>query len=154
MTETEQFIARCREETETVSRLLVLLEKEQRALVTGDILQLEPISDEKVRVLKDLSDKGRARQTMTDSLGLASLDGVRKWLSDKPEACAVWLALEDAMRKAQVLNQFNGQRIDEGLDNTRRALKALKAAASSVMGYGRDGSQGALPVGGRHLGSA
>jgi len=137
-----------------VSRLLALLEKEQGALVSGDVMRLEPIAEEKLGVLRDLNETGRARQSLTEQLGLRSVGAVRKWAADKPEACTAWIVLEDSMRRAQILNQHNGRRIQEGLDSTQRALKALKAAASSVMGYGRDGSQGALPVGGRHLGSA
>jgi len=154
MTETELFIERCREETETVSRLVALLEKEQGVLVTGDIMKLETLADEKLRVLDVLNEKGRARQALTDRLGLASVAEVRRWVADKPQACRAWVMLEDAMRKAQALNQFNGRCIDQGLDNTRNALRALRSAASSMMGYGRDGSQDELPVGGRHLGSA
>ena len=154
MTEIELFVERCRDETEMVSRLIVLLEQEQGALVAGDIMQLEPLADSKTLVLEALAEKGKARQLLTRQLGLSGLTEVRAWVADKQEARQAWVMLEDTMQKAQVLNQFNGRYIDQGLETTQRALKALKAAAAATMGYGRDGSQAPLPVGGRHLGSA
>jgi flagella synthesis protein FlgN len=154
MSDVEQFVELCRDETDLVSRLIAFLEQEQQALVRGDILQLEPLADEKGSALQALSERGRERQALLLQLGIASVAEVRVWVADKPEACDAWVKLEDTLQKALVLNQFNGSVIDTGLKNSQQALSVLKTAAASTLGYGRDGSQAAVPMGGRHLGSA
>ena len=137
-----------------MSRLIAFLEQEQQALVRGEVLQLENLADDKSRALESLSEKGRERQQLTQRLGLFDQAAVRAWIADKPEACAAWMRLEDTLQKALVLNQFNGRFINQGLQNAQQALTVLKVAVASTLGYGRDGSQAAVPIGGRHLGSA
>jgi flagella synthesis protein FlgN len=144
----------CRDETELVSRLIAFLEQEQLALVNGEVLKLESLAQAKSQALELLSAKGQERQQMAQTMGLFCVTDVRAWAANKPEACDAWVLLEDTLQKALVLNQFNGRYINQGLKSTEKALAVLKSAAASSMGYGRDGSQGQLPVGGRHLGSA
>ena len=154
MTDIELFVELCRDEISLVSRLIAFLEQEQSALVGGEVLKLEPLADEKSRALEALSEKGRERQLLLKKLGITGVTAVRAWISDKPEACAAWVELEDTLQKALVLNQFNGRVINQGLQNAEQALNVLKTAAASTLGYGRDGSQAEIPIGGRHLGSA
>lgn len=154
MTDIELFVELCRDEISLVSRLIVFLEQEQSALVGGEVLKLEPLADEKSRALESLSEKGRERQLLLKKLGLTGVTDVRAWIADKPEACSAWVELEDTLQKALVLNQFNGRVINQGLQNAEQALNVLKTAAASTLGYGRDGSQAEIPIGGRHLGSA
>lgn len=154
MADLEQFVTLCRDETELVSRLIVFLEQERDALVTGKVLALEGIADEKNRALAQLSEQSARRTQWLLSIGLDGVEPVRHWLADKPQACDAWVGLETAIKKAMAINEFNGRQISAGLDNSTRALTVLRAAAASSMAYGRDGSQEDLPIGGRHLGSA
>ena len=154
MADLEQFVLYCRDETELVSRLIVFLEQERDALVSGKVLALEAIADDKNRALEQLSEKSATRTRWLASLGLDGLAAVRAWIADKPAACDAWMVLEAALKKAMAINAFNGQRISQGLDSSAQALAVLRSAAASSMAYGPDGSQGDLPLGGRHLGSA
>jgi len=154
MSDVEQFVQLCRDEADLVARLIAFLEQEQGALVSGNILQLEPLADEKEAALRALTVKGQERQALLLRLEISDVAGVRSWVRDKPDACDAWVQLEDTLQKALVLNQFNGRVIDQGVKNSQQALNVLKTAAASTLGYGRDGSQAAVPMGGRHLGSA
>lgn len=154
MSEIQQFVTLCRDELEWVSRLIAFLEQEKSALVNGEVLKLEPLATEKSRALEALSEKGAERQQLLNQLGLFSVTDVRQWIADKPEACDIWMQLEDTLQKALLLNQFNGLVINQGLQNAEQALNVLKTAAASTLGYGRDGSTAAVQMGGRHLGSA
>jgi flagellar biosynthesis protein FlgN len=154
MTDLEQFVLLCRDETELVSRLIVFLEQERDALVGGKVLSLESLADEKSRTLDLLSEKSAARTRWLSSLGIDGLESLRAWLADKAVACDAWMVLETALKKAMAINEFNGRQINQGLTNSAQALAVLRSAAASSMAYGPDGSQGDLPIGGRHLGSA
>lgn len=148
------FAKLCRDETEQVSRLLAFLEQEQQALVGGEVLRLESLADAKNLALEQLAAISRERQQWLQAQGLTSLEAVRAWLADKPALCEIWMRLEDTLQRAMVLNEFNGQQINRGLQHSREALTVLRAAAASMMSYGPDGSQADVPIGGRHLGSA
>lgn len=154
MSDIELFVELCRDEVGLVSRLIAFLEQEKTALVNGEVMKLEPLADEKTRALEALSEKGAERQLLLKRLGLTGVTEVRSWIADKPAACDAWICLEDTLQKALVLNQFNGQVINNGLQNAEQALNVLKTAAGASLGYGRDGSQPSVPIGGRHLGSA
>ena len=148
------FISMCREETEQVSRLVFLLEQEQAALVLGEVLRLECLADEKNRILEQLDALSKLRADLLERQGLKDRQDLLAWLADKPEACTIWMVLEDALKKAMTLNTFNGQQIVRGLVQTQQALGVLRTAAASMLSYGRDGSQAEVPLAGRHLGSA
>lgn len=154
MTDTTRFIQLCRDEGECLSRLLVLLEEEQGLLVRGETLALEPLTDEKVRVLSQLAEQGRLRLDLMQAHGLLDREALLQWLSGQEEACAVWVALEKDLARAHALNESNGRFITEKLARTEEALHVLRTAAASTLGYGRDGATPTVPVGGRHLGSA
>jgi flagella synthesis protein FlgN len=154
MSDIQLFVELCRDEVSLVSRLIAFLEQEKTALINGEVLKLEPLADEKSRALEALSGKGAERQALLARLGLTGVTEVRAWAADKPDACDAWVTLEDTLQKALVLNQFNGQVINNGLQNAEQALNVLKTAAASTLSYGRDGSPPVIPIGGRHLGSA
>lgn len=154
MADIKQFVVLCRDETEVVSRLIAFLEQERDALVGGRVLELEALADEKNRALELLAEKSAERTRWLVALGLGGLEPLRAWLADKPAACDAWVQLESALQKAMAINEFNGRQISQGLANSTSALTVLRAAAASSMAYGPDGSQGDLPIGGRHLGSA
>ncbi|WP_252346085.1 flagellar export chaperone FlgN [Paludibacterium sp. B53371] len=127
---------------------------EQQALLAGEVLKLEQLADDKSRALDQLAQLSQQRQQWMQTQGLTSPQAVHEWLTSRPALCDAWFQLEGAIKRAVVLNEFNGQQINQGLHRAREGLNVLKSAAASMMSYGPDGAQAQVPIGGRHLGSA
>ena len=144
---------------EEVARLrdfLVLLDKEQKALVSGDVEQLVALAADKTGLFGQLSKLGEARGKALAAAGLtADRPGMESWLERRPEpdnARRDWLELLTLADKARAQNQTNGELIATRLANNQQALATLMAAANQAALYGPDGQ--AHPLGGgRSLGS-
>jgi flagella synthesis protein FlgN len=139
--------------TEEIAQLrdfLVLLEKEQLALVDGDVERLLTLAEEKNAFFGRLSRLGEARGKALLAAGFATdRQGMDSWLERHPESDGtkrVWQELLTLAEKASVLNQTNGKLIATRLANNQQALSTLMAAANQAALYGPDGQ--ARPVGG------
>ncbi|OQS30486.1 flagella synthesis protein FlgN [Chromobacterium violaceum] len=154
MSAVEQFVSYCRDEIEIVARLVDLLEQEQKLLIRGESLQLEPLADHKSEVLDQLAAQSAQRGRLMESLGVQDKDTLYIWLADKPSACKEWTRLEDAVNRAQSINQLNAAFVDERLAQVESSLDVLRTAAASTLGYGPDGQPPELVSGRRLLGSA
>lgn len=144
------------EEVAQLRDFLVLLDKEQQALVGGDVEGLLPLAAEKNDLLGRLAQLGEARGKALLAAGLAAdRQGMEGWLERHAEpggAKRVWQELLALAGKASALNQINGKLIATRLANNQQALSTLMAAANQAALYGPDGQ--ARPVGGgRSLGS-
>jgi len=144
------------EEVAQLRDFLVLLEKEQQALIGGDVERLLPLAAEKNDLLRHLAQLGEARGKALLAAGLATdRQGMDSWLERHPEpdgAKRAWQELLTLAGKAGALNQTNGKLIATRLANNQQALSTLMAAANQAALYGPDGQ--ARPVGGgRSLGS-
>lgn len=84
MSAVEQFVSYCRDEIEIVARLVDLLEQEQKLLIRGESLQLEPLADRKSEVLDQLAAQSAQRGRLMESLGVQDKDTLYIWLADKP----------------------------------------------------------------------
>jgi flagella synthesis protein FlgN len=154
MSDVETLEQACREEAAGLSRLLVLLQEEQTLLIAGRLDGLEALAQQKALVLEALAVSGRTRADCLRDAGIVDRAGLMARLADHPAAITAWLELETQLVQAQAVNRLNGGFIDDRLKNTELALTTLTSAAASTLAYGRDGSRPAVPVGGRHLGSA
>ncbi|MEO9384491.1 flagella synthesis protein FlgN [Chromobacterium phragmitis] len=154
MSAVEQFVGHCRDECELVARLVVLLEQEQGLLIQGESQQLEPLADSKSEVLDQLAAQSALRGALMKSLGVQDKDTLYIWLADKPSACEAWTRLEDAINRAQSVNQLNAAFVSERLALVEGSLDVLRSAAASTLGYGRDGQTPEPVTGRRLLGSA
>lgn len=141
------------EEAGQLRGFLVLLEREQQALVAGDVDRLLPLADEKNDAFGRLARLGAARAGKLAEAGLgADRQGMEAWLARQPEARPAWEALLALAGRASDLNRSNGQLIATRLAHNQQALSTLLAAANQGELYGPDGQ--ARPVGGgRSLGS-
>ena len=144
------------EEAAQLRGFLALLEREQQALVAGDVDRLMPLAGEKSGVFARLAGLGEARN---QALAAESLPpdrpGVEAWLGRHPELSGsrkTWQDLLKLTLKARELNQVNGNLISTRLANNQQALTTLLSAANQAALYGPDGQ--ARPIGGgRSLGS-
>ncbi|WP_434630133.1 flagella synthesis protein FlgN [Chromobacterium sp. CV08] len=150
----DEFVSFCRDEAELVSRLVALLEEEQKLLIHGEEHKLESLSDSKSQVLDELARQSAARGSLMGSLGVLDRDTLYIWLADKPSACEAWTDLEDAVNRAQSINQLNGSFVNEKLAKVEESLGVLRAAAAATLGYDRGGNQREAVTGRRLLGSA
>ncbi|MBW7566401.1 flagellar export chaperone FlgN [Chromobacterium subtsugae] len=150
----DEFAQLCRDEADLVSRLVVLLEQEQALLIQGEEHKLEALADNKSAVLDELARQSSVRGRLMTTLGVQDRDTLYIWLADKPPACEAWTSLEDAVNRAQSINQLNGSFVSERLAMVEESLLVLRTAAASTLGYDRGGNQPEVVTGRRLLGSA
>jgi len=149
---TLRFTAACDSETAQLNRLGEVLNEEQRVLINALTLHLEPVARAKAALLEELASVSVLRERCLFELGIDSPAALNAWLADKPAALAGWQALQTALHKVQAINDLNGQFIDEKMARNDEALKVLREAAISTLGYERNGSPPSLG-GGRRFGS-
>lgn len=148
------FTELCQSETALLKQLAALMQQEQAVLVRNEAPALEPLAEEKARLLEQLAVQARRRAGLMLEAGLTDADSVHGWLADKATACAAWGELDTALKQVQAINRLNGQLVERHLALTEETLEVLRQAAISTLGYGKDGSLPALSGGGRHFGSA
>jgi len=147
-----RFTAACESETAQLIQLGEVLNEEQRVLIGGSALYLEPVARAKVALLEELASLSVLRERCLFELGIQTTEALHDWLVDKPAATEAWQSLQGALNKVQAINNLNGQFINEKLTRTDEALNVLREAAISTLGYERDGSAPSLG-GGRRFGS-
>lgn len=148
------FLEACESEAKCVARLSEALAQERETLIRGEIAKLEELAQAKASCLAELQALGKVRTTAMHSLNLNDEPSLNAWLADKPAALAVWETLSKELMRTQALNRVNNDLLQKRIEFVDQALAVLKNAASSTLGYGRDGVQPAGLTGGRHLGSA
>lgn len=136
---------------------LALLEREQQALIAGDVDSLMPLAAEKSEIFGRLAGLGDARnQALTAESLSPDRQGMEAWLARHPSLAGARQAWQDLLAlaaQARELNRVNGNLIVTRLASNQQALSTLLAAANQAALYGPDGQ--ARPVGsGRSLGSA
>ncbi|QEL54203.1 flagella synthesis protein FlgN [Chromobacterium paludis] len=150
----EEFVSLCRAEAELASRLVVLLEQEQQVLIQRQENRLAALADDKSAVLDLLASQSALRGRLLAEQGVQDKDTLYIWLADKAEACSAWVELEDAIGRAQSINQLNESFVSERLNEVEGALNVLRNAAADTLGYGKDGNRPDVVTGRRLLGSA
>lgn len=151
---TDTFTELCHSETALLKELAALMQREQVALIRNETAELEPLAEDKARLLEQLAGQARQRAALMQGAGLTDADRVHAWLADKAAACAAWGELDSALKQVQAINRLNGQLVERHLALTEETLEVLRQAAISTLGYGKDGALPTLSGGGRHLGSA
>jgi flagella synthesis protein FlgN len=138
------------EEVAQLRGFLVLLEREQQALASGDVERLLTLAAEKTDSFGRLARLGEARGGALAAAGLAAdRQGMESWIERHPEAGGTrrdWQELLDLAERARALNRSNGNLIAARLAHNQQAFAALMAAANQAALYGPDGQ--ARPLGG------
>lgn len=146
------FPSRLSDERDAMRAFVVLLEKEQQALLDHDAEQLLPLAEAKNQFANRLAEMANARRQYLNSSPQSA--DTASWIQQNaPASRAVWDELRELAARAHHLNQTNGEVIQLKLRSNQQALAALIGATKSAAGlYGRDG-QPSLPTPGRTLGS-
>lgn len=140
------------DECEALRAFIVLLEKEQQALLQQDNDQLLALAEAKTQSANKLAAIAHARRTRMGPPN-ANLDTSAWIMQHAPASRAAWDEVRELAARAHQLNQTNGEVIQLKLRSNQQALTALMGAAQNVASvYGRDGHPSLL-TSGRVLGS-
>lgn len=136
---------------------VAILEKEQQALVAGDIDRLAPLLNDKTSLAARLGQCAEQRSRMLAAASLPNnkkgMDTWLKRLAPTDPARKTWQSLVTLTAEAQALNDSNGKLIAMRLQHNQQALNVLLAAANQSSLYGPDG-QTKPSGGGRLFGAA
>ena len=145
-----EFLSSLNDECTSLRAFVVLLEDEQRILLSQHIEELLPLAEAKIQLTNKIAALSATRQR---SLPEGMLD-MPKWLKrNAPQGIPKWKETRQLAAHVQTLNQTNGELIQIKLRYNQQALGVLYGAAQSTAGlYGPDG-QPNLPNGSRTLGS-
>lgn len=142
-------------ERKTTEVFLNILQKEQEALIGGDIEPLEALPRDKAELVMQLAKLAKQRDQRLISRGLSpdrkSMEALLADSHDAKTATAEWHELLRLAEAAQQLNQINGEIIATRLRHNQQALTVLQGAAGTTPLYGPTGKTFTLK-GGRQLG--
>lgn len=145
------------DETDLVSRFIVLLNQEQAALkaVTPDALAA--INAEKLALVGRLNNIGAERARLADLSGTASdAEKMQRWLAQHPEeekAASLWINLLTLAKEAKTLHELNGKLLSMHLQQTTDAIAAMTQQRQEHSLYGCNG-QSSISTGSRIVDSA
>jgi len=146
------------EELVALRAFVGILQKEQQALIDGDLERLTPLIDEKTSHAGRLGQLAEQRNQVLAAAALA-LDraGMESWLAQQSAAAkasqGTWENLLTLTAEARALNESNGKLIATRLQHNQQTLSALLAAGNQATLYGPDGHTQASG-GGRLFGAA
>ena len=141
-----EFVVNLQLEQDAIKTFIEILEKEQNALVQGNIENLDYLASQKTQIIKKLADLGTKRDQYLAVQGL-SLDtecGNNRLPSADTLTNTAWTELLQLAKTAKQLNQINGTIISTRLQQSQQALAALKSAAGNVSLYGPKGQTMAI----------
>lgn len=130
-------------ELNTIKAFNEILQKEQCALIKGDIEDLDFLASEKQRLIEQLTKISAQRKHFLTYRGLkADTEGMKKLLSTEGsyfELNKKWNELLELVAITNQLNKTNGTIISTRLQHTQRSLTALQCAAGNISLYGPQG---------------
>jgi flagella synthesis protein FlgN len=134
------------EEARIAHVLLELLKKEQAQLIAADIDSLTALTEEKTRLIAQLSELATQRQNALTAAGFdAQESGMQAWLTAQnlPAANQAWKELLKLAQDAKEINRINGLLIGKHLARNQNALNVLKGAPQGQGLYGPNGQASA-----------
>jgi flagella synthesis protein FlgN len=130
------------EETRTARSLLELLKKEQEQLIAADIDAISALTEEKSKLVAQLSELATRRYNALASAGYdAQESGMQAWLKNQPNPgiSQSWKELIGFAQAAKEANRVNGLLIGKHLTRNQQALNVLKGGAQGQTFYGPNG---------------
>lgn len=144
------------EEASALRAFLALLNREQQALVDGDIDRIQSLANEKSAATAQLTHIGTRRDKFLARGGIShTRSDIESWLASQPRAAetrASWQGTIALAAEAQQTNRRNGHLIACRMQHNRQALAVLLAAGQPCSLYGPDGQTRAASSA-RHLGT-
>jgi flagella synthesis protein FlgN len=145
-----EFLSNLNDEYTALRAFVVLLEDEQRILLSQNSEELLSLAEAKIQLANKIAALSEARQRFLPEITRDMLEWLKR---NAPQGLPIWHEARQLAANAHRLNQTNGELIQIKLRYNQQALGALYGAAQSVAGlYGADG-QPNLPTSSRTLGS-
>jgi flagella synthesis protein FlgN len=130
------------QELNVISVLLDLLEREQKCLISADIQNIQPLADEKTKLLEKLDALSQARYKTLSSIGFAASEsGMSDWLESlgENEPKPSWRILQKQLSRVKKLNRLNGILIIKRFLFNQETLNVLQGKQGGNNFYGPDG---------------
>lgn len=142
-------------EHKALAAFVTLLEREQALLMENNADQLVELSEQKSNDAIALNRLADARRALLQPEAARDATATQNWLSAHcPEGLPVWRDLLALAKRAQHLNNTNGELILMKLRHNQQALTVLSNAVNKAAVYGRNGQPDFSPgSSGRSLGS-
>jgi flagella synthesis protein FlgN len=142
------------EEHKATRYLIQLLKQEQAQLIEADIEGLIALTEEKSKVVAQITELTKLRYQALAAAGFAPREaGMKAWLKDSAATATAnksWTELLELARAAKELNRTNGLLINKHMLRNQTALNVLRGNAQDSNFYGPDG-QSTAPTGTRNL---
>lgn len=129
-------------ERDAAEALLVILQKEQQALVEGTVEHLESLASDKAQMVRQVTELTERRHRYLVFRALSpDRKGMQAWIARNADAktAATWRDLLQLTGIAQHLNRINGGMIAVRLQRNQQAFSALQGAAGAATLYGPAG---------------
>jgi flagella synthesis protein FlgN len=147
---TAGILSNLNDECTALRAFVVLLEDEQRILLSQHTEELLPLAEAKLQLTNKISTLSTTRQQSLPDGTRDMLDWLKR---NAPQAIPKWQETRQLATHVQSLNQTNGDLIQIKLRYNQQALGVLYGAAQGTAGlYGADG-QPNQPSASRMLGS-
>jgi len=145
------------QETELVSRFVLVLNREQAALKAVVPDALAAINAEKLQLVEQLNLLGKERAKIANLAGTASdIEKMKAWLQHNPQehkSAALWVKLLKLAKEAKALHDLNGKLLNIHLQHASEAVAVLTQQHKEHSLYGSNG-QSSMSTGSRIVDSA
>ena len=130
------------QDTQLVTELVALLEREQAHLVKADVAAIEAILEEKSLLLQRLNLAAKARYQQLQAQGLQANEvGMTAWIEQQgqKDVQTAWMKFKKSLAQAKELNRLNGVLISKHFNRNQELLNHLQGNNASNSVYGPDG---------------
>lgn len=150
-----QLLAALTTERAALLNFVALLEREQGMLVENQTGQLFELSEQKSSDAFSLNKLAETRRALLQkNIPQLTVDAIYAWLETcSPDGLAVWKEVTALAKRAQQLNQTNGELIQMKLRHNQQSLTVLSNAVNKANLYGPNGQTSFSAGSGRSLGS-
>ena len=136
-----------KQDAQLLNNLVLLLTKEQTALVNMDIDEVESILDQKSKLIQKITSATKIRHQALAKDGYeANENGMATWVraGDNQSVYTDWDAFQKQLAQAKELNRVNGQIINQHFKRNQEALNQLHVKSPNTGVYGPNGQTTAL----------
>ncbi|MBY0475733.1 MAG: flagellar protein FlgN [Nitrosomonas sp.] len=138
------FMNELKAESNSLHAFIEILKKEESALIAGKLDDIDYLTSDKTKLIRELIQRDDHRNVFFHKIGL-SLDRkiIDSWLNElaeqNSEIKALWRELLNLARTAQQFTHSNGLIIANRLQHNQQFLAALHSAAGNTALYGPKG---------------
>lgn len=141
------------DERSALSAFVALLEREQDLLLNNQVDQLLEVAEQKSGDALALNELAEKRHKLLRQFNSGNATTESWFRENRPDALSIWQDIDSMTKRAQHLNQTNGELIQMKLRHNQQALTVLSNAVNKTGVYGRNGQPHFAGGSSRTLGS-